>query len=402
MRAQRVQKAPRVRRRKSLLSQLINSLTYKGTMDMELIVLILIMVLFGLIMVASASSYTALRRHGDSLLFFRKQLIVALLGFAVMLAASKVDYHILASPRVLTPMLMGIWLIMLLTAFFGEDYNGAKRWINIAGFSIQPSELAKIGWVLLFAMVCSKQKPKELHDFKTSWLRYGILMAIVAFPLILQPHKSAIALIGVVCFIIAMVAGANLKYIFIAMPVGLLAFIVLAFTSEYSRARIMNFWNPFLDARGSGWQAVQSLYAIGSGGFFGRGLGKSIQKTNIPEPHCDFIFPIICEELGFLGGALVILLFFLFLVRCIKIAMEAPDKLGSLICIGIATLILVQMVINVAVVTALMPVTGMQLPFFSAGGTSLLFTLGAMGIVLNVSRQGKKNGAVRLENAKQK
>ena len=386
------------KRKKGIFHQLISSLTYKGNMDMELIILIMIMLLFGLIMVASASSVTALYRQGDSMYFLKKQLIVAILGFILMLVLSKVDYHILTSPKVLIPTLAGIWLFVLITAFVGEELNGARRWISIGGFSIQPSELAKIGWVLLFAAVCSQQKPEELKKLSTSWVRYAILIGIIAIPLFLQPHKSAIILIGLVCILIAIVAGANLKYFLLAIPVGIIGIIGLAFTSEYSIKRITNFWDPFQDATGSGWQAMQSLYAIGSGGLFGRGLGKSVQKSlYIPEPQNDFIFSIICEELGFIGAMAVLLLFFFLIVRCIKISMEAPDKLGSLIGIGIASLIFVQVFINIAVVTSLMPVTGMPLPFFSAGGSSLLFTVGMMGIVLNISRQSKKNNLAKLE-----
>lgn len=387
------------KRKKSLTSQLVSSLKYKGNMDVELVALILIMVLFGLIMVASASSVTALYRYGKSMKFFERQLIVGAAGFVGMLVVSKIDYHILASHRVLKPVLVLVWLFVFITAFVGEDLNGARRWINIGGITIQPSELAKIAWIIYFAAVCSQQKPKELNA-PGVWIKYLIMIAIILVPLALQPHKSAMLLIALVCLVIGFAAGANWKPLTVVLPVGGLALFMIAFFDEYSRRRLLGFVNPFADMRGDGWQAAQSLYAIGSGGVFGSGLGKSIQKANIPEPHCDFIFPIICEELGFIGAMAVIVLFFLLIMRCIKIAMEAPDKLGVLIVVGIAALIFIQMLINILVVTAWFPVTGMPLPFFSAGGTSLLFTMCSMGIVLNVSRQGKKRAPVSKENPK--
>lgn len=375
---------------KGLLSEIISSFKYKGKMDVELIIIILLMTLFGLIMVASASSITGLYRHGDALHFLKTQAIVGVGGFLAMLFMSKIDYHIIASKQVLNPAIAITCGLMLFAAVAGQEINGARRWIGIGSFTIQPSELAKIIWVVWFAKVCASQKPKELKNFKTSWVRYGIMLLVAVVPLILQPHKSAILLIGAVCVIIAMVGGANLRPLLLVIPLAALAFLALVFTSDYSIERITSFMDPFADMEGSGWQAVQSLYAIGSGGLFGKGLGKSVQKAlYIPEPQNDFIFSIICEELGFIGGMLVLALFLLLIVRCVKISLEAPDKLGALIGIGVAVLITVQVVINIAVVTAMMPVTGMPLPFFSAGGTSLLFTMASMGLVLNISRQGK-------------
>lgn len=375
---------------KGLLEQIISSFKDKSKMDVELLIIILLMTLFGLIMVASASSITGLYRHGDSLHFLKTQAIVGVGGFLAMLFVSKIDYHIIASKQVLKPAIVITCALMLFAAFGGQEINGARRWIGIGGFTIQPSELAKIVWVVWFAKVCASQKPKELLNFKTSWVRYGIMLLVAIVPLIMQPHKSAILLIGTVCVIIAMIGGANLRPLLLLIPVAALAFLALVFTSEYSIARITSFMDPFQDMEGSGWQAVQSLYAIGSGGLFGKGLGKSVQKAlYIPEPQNDFIFSIICEELGFIGGLVVLTLFLLLIVRCVKISLEAPDKLGALIGIGVAVLITVQVVINIAVVTAMMPVTGMPLPFFSAGGTSLLFTMASMGLVLNISRKGK-------------
>lgn len=376
-----------VRKRKTLTGEIMRSLAFKGTLDVEFIVLILLMLLFGLIMVTSASSVNALYRLGGSMVIARKQFLCAVIGFVLMLVVSKIDYHIITHPNVLVPFLFGTWLLMMITAFVGEEYNGAKRWI----FGFQPSELAKIGWVLFFAKVCSGQSAEQLKSFKDSWLKYAFMIGFIAIPLLLQPHKSAMVLIGLVCLTIVIVAGANLKYFAAVTPFAAVVVGIVLMSSEYSRERIISSIDPFKDIRGSGWQAVQSLYAIGSGGFFGKGLGKSVQKQlYIPEPQNDFIFSIICEELGLLGALLVLFLFFMLIIRCVKIGLEAPDKLGCLISVGMGTLIFMQMAINIAVVTASIPVTGMPLPFFSAGGTSLLFTVAGMGIVLNVSRQSRQ------------
>ena len=365
---------------------------------MEFLIILMIIILFGLIMVASASSVTALYRQGDSLYFLKKQLLMAVLGIIGMLILSKIDYHWLCSPNVLLPSLVVVWLMLFIPLFSAEDINGAKRWINLGGFSFQPSELAKIMWILLFAKVCSSQTKEALNNFKSSWVTYAVMLGIVILPLILQPHKSAILLITAVCGIIVIIAGANLKYLLAVIPIGILGITLLLLSSEYSVSRITSFLDPFQDPTGDGWQVIQSLYAIGSGGLFGKGLGQSVQKAlYIPEPHNDFIFAVICEELGFFGALLVIVLFFLFLMRCVKISMEAPDKLGTLIGMGLGALIFVQVVVNICVVTSLMPVTGMPLPFFSAGGTNLFFTIASMGILLNISRQ-RKTKKQREEN----
>ena len=376
------------RKNKGFFDKLSGSLATGGGMDMDFIIILLIIILFGLIMVGSASSVTALYRQGDSLYFLKKQLLMAVLGIIGMFILSKVDYHLLCSPQILLPSIAIVWIMLFIPLFSAEDLNGAKRWISLGGFSFQPSELAKIVWILFFAKVCSSQTKEALNNFKSSWMTYGIMLVIVVFPLILQPHKSAILLITAVCGIIVIMAGANLKYLLAVIPVGVVGILILLFSSDYSVSRITSFLDPFSDPTGDGWQVIQSLYAIGSGGLFGKGLGQSVQKAlYIPEPHNDFIFAVICEELGFVGAFFVIFLFFLLIMRCIKISMDAPDKLGRLIGMGLASLIFVQVVVNICVVTSLMPVTGMPLPFFSAGGTNLFFTIASMGILLNISRQ---------------
>ena len=363
----------------------------KGQMDKELLLIIGVMLLFGLVMVASASSVTALYSHGDSLYFFKKQILVAILGFAAMFVVSKVDYHFLLKPAVLFPAGLITWFVTLAVAFVGEDIYGARRWINVAGFSFQPSELGKIVAVLIFAYFLSQMTRDALNKFVPSCAIPMGMLAVFVLPLLLQPHKSATIVICAVVIIMIYVAGANIKYYLMFLPLIIVAGLFLIFKDGYSSDRIESFFNPFADPQGSGYQAIQSLYAIGSGGLFGSGLGRSVQKhLYIPEPQNDFIFAIICEELGLIGALLVVVLFIALFVRCVKIAMEAPDKAGTLIVVGMTALIMVQAITNIAVVTGVVPVTGMMLPFFSAGGTSLLFTLAGIGIVFNISRQSKR------------
>ena len=360
-------------------------------LDVELLSIIVIMVLFGLVMVGSASSVNALYRYDDSLYFLRKQLFVAILGFIAMYAISLIDYHRIASPAIILLGYSAAWFAMLLAAFIGDSRNGANRWIDVGGISIQPSEPAKIILIVLVAYVCSRQSRDALNRFGSG---VGLYLGIIVFsviPLLFERHKSASIVFAILVIAISFIGGANIKYYLMMAPVGVAAVVAWALHDEYSRQRILMAFDPFKDPKDSGYQAVQSLYAIGSGGIFGLGLGRSQQKiTYIPEPQNDFIFSIICEELGFIGALGVIFLFMFFMFRAIKVASEAPDKLGKLIAMGLTTLIMAQFVINIFVVTAMGPVTGMPLPFFSAGGTNLLFTLAGMGLLLNISRQSVK------------
>ena len=359
--------------------------------DAELLSVIVIMVLFGLVMVGSASSVNALYRYDDSLYFLRKQLIVAVAGFAFMYLISRIDYHIIASPVIIFLVYGAVWFFMLLAAFIGDNRNGANRWIDIGGISVQPSEPAKIVLIVLTAYICSKQSKAALNRFGSGVGLYLGIIGVSAFPLLLERHKSATIVFAILVIAISFIGGANIKYYLMMAPFGIGGALAWALHDEYSRQRVLMAFDPFKDPKGSGYQAVQSLYAIGSGGIFGLGLGRSQQKiTYIPEPQNDFIFSIICEELGLIGALSVVVLFTFFMFRGIKVASEAPDKLGKLIAMGLTTLIMAQFVINIFVVTAMGPVTGMPLPFFSAGGTNLLFTLMGMGLLLNISRQSVK------------
>ncbi len=265
-------------------------------------------------------------------------------------------------------------------------------------FSFQPSELTKIGLIVFYASYLTKHK-EELHKLKNGFIKPILyLIPVVAILIGIQSHFSATFVIALIVSIMMIVAGSKLIHFasFGLIGAGGFAGLLYILAKHYNKGtyrleRIMNFSNQWQDAQGTGWQTIQSLYAIGSGGFFGVGLGNSKQKyLYISEPHNDFIFAVLAEELGFFGCAFVILLFAIFIWRGIVIAMKAPDMFGSLLAIGITSLIGLQAIINIAVVTASMPVTGMALPFFSYGGTSLIILLCSVGVLLNISRQSQK------------
>ncbi|MFR1809197.1 MAG: FtsW/RodA/SpoVE family cell cycle protein, partial [Pygmaiobacter massiliensis] len=272
------------------------------------------------------------------------------------------------------------------------ELNGAKRWIFIPGLgNFQPSEVAKFAVIVLFANIIAVNADK-MKTFSYGVLPFGIVLGAVAVLMLLEPHLSGTILICSIGAVMMFIGGTSLKWFGIggAIGAGGITAAVLAFPDlvPYAMTRIEMWQNPFMDIQGKGHQTVQSLYAIGSGGLFGLGLGNSRQKhMYVPEPQNDFIFSIICEELGFVGAMLVVLLFVALLIRGATIAIYAKDKFGAMLVVGITAQVTIQAMLNIAVVTNTIPNTGISLPFFSYGGTSLLMLLGEMGIVLSVSRQ---------------
>ncbi len=338
---------------------------------------------FGLVILFSAGSARAFATFGDSLWYFKKQLFQGVgIGVPVMIFFACVDYHYWGKYAKL--FLFGSWglLILVLIPGVGTTINGATRWL----FSFQPSELAKYAVILWFSYSLSKNQDR-ITDFKNGLLPYLVILGIFSFLLLLEPHMSCTVLIVGTGVMLLIAGGADMKQIIL---IGLLAIIAGAFAivlEPYRLKRVLSFLDPFADVQGAGWQIVQSLYAIGSGGIFGLGLGQSRQKyRSLPEPQNDFIFSVLAEELGFLGAIILVALFIFFIVQGIKIALKAPDLFGKLLVTGIMGLNAIQIIINIAVVTSSMPVTGMPLPFFSFGSTALVCTLAGMGLVLNVSR----------------
>ena len=278
------------------------------------------------------------------------------------------------------------------------EKDGAKRWINLGFISFQPSEIAKIGLIIFYASLLTKNKERIGEMWGGFFYPLMYLVPVIAILVGIQNHLSATILIIMIIAIMMLMAGSRIRYFLtfgtagaVAGATALFAYAKLTGKGLFRITRLITFLDPFADIQDAGWQIVQSLYAIGSGGLFGVGLGNSTQKyLYIPEAHNDFIFSIIAEELGFLGCVAVIVLFALFIWRGILIAMKAPDMFGSLIAVGITSMVGLQAIINIAVVTSSMPVTGMALPFFSYGGTSLIILLCAVGVLLNISRQSNK------------
>ena len=362
----------------------------KKPFDFILFITVLILLSLGLIMVFSASAPTAEKEYGNIYHYINRQLAFAALGMVAMLFAANLDYH--KYGRKFVWALMGasiILLILVLIPGIGSDANGSWRWIEIAGVRFQPSEMTKLALILFFSFNLSKRK-RPLKSFFGDLMPYLFAIGLIALLLLLETHLSATIIMISVAMIILFAAGAKLRHFAIlVVPVAGLVAAVITFT-DYMTPRISSWLNPWLYPRGEGYQTIQSLYAIGSGGLFGRGLGQSMQKfLYVPEPHNDYIFAILAEELGFVGVLAVLLLFLIFIWRGIKIALNAPDVYGSLVASGITALIAVQSLFNVAVVTNTVPPTGVSLPFFSSGGTSLVLFMVEAGVLLNISRYSR-------------
>ncbi len=363
----------------------------KRHVDIALVIVTLTLLALGVIMVLSASAPSAFRLEGDSYYYFKKQALFAVIGVIVMFVFSNIDYKVYSSKIIYWGGLIVAFglLILVLVPGVGITVNDATRWIKIAGIQFQPSEIMKIALIIFMSATISKN-PKRLKKFWRGLMPYLILVGFIAFLLLLEPHMSATVIIVVIAGSILLVGGVKLWHILPFIPLAGIAGYVLSKVEEYRWKRLIIFMDPWKDPLGDGWQIIQSLYAIGSGGLFGVGLGQSTQKyMYIPEPHNDFIFAIWAEEMGLFGVLIVIVLFGIFIWRGIMIAIKAPDLFGSLLATGITVMIGIQAVFSIAVVSSSMPVTGIPLPFFSYGGTALIILLGCVGILLNISRKTK-------------
>lgn len=364
-------------------------LRHLPAIDLPFLVLVLTLVGFGLVMLGSASSAVALYRRGDAFAYLRPQLLYAALGIGAMWVASRVDYHVyhkLAWP------LLALSMVLLTAVLFMPEYNGCKRWLVLPGLgTLQPSEIAKFAVVLVFAHIISLNHDR-MQTFATGVLPFMVILGAVTVLMLLEPHLSGTLLILGIGAVLMFVGGTGLKWFALAGIAGAgaiaAAVVLLPELVPYAMGRLSSWRDPFADPLGEGHQTIQSLYAIASGGAAGLGLGNSRQKyLYVPEPQNDFIFSILCEELGFVGAALTVVLFLLLFLRGMSIAVRARDKFGALLAVGFVVQVVLQAVLNIAVVTNTIPNTGISLPFFSSGGTSLMMLLGEMGIVLSVSRQ---------------
>ena len=358
-------------------------------LDVPFLAVLLALLCYGLLMLFSAGYAVALYRRGDAYTYIRPQLLFAVLGLAAMYAASLVDYHIWH--RLAWPVL-GVSLALLVVVLFMPEYNGCKRWIVLPGLgTLQPSEIAKFAVVVVFAHIISLNHDR-MRTFSAGVLPFALILGAVAVLMLLEPHLSGTVLILAIGAVLMFVGGTGLQWFALAggLGAGAIAAAVVALPQlvPYAAGRLASWRDPFADPLGEGHQTIQSLYAIASGGLAGLGLGNSRQKyLYVPEPQNDFIFSILCEELGFAGAALAVGLFLLLLLRGVSIAVRARDKFGALLVVGFVVQVVLQAVLNIAVVTNTIPNTGISLPFFSSGGTSLLMLLGEMGVVLSVSRQ---------------
>ncbi len=365
--------------------QIVHLKSKATEMDLPFFVLVMLLVSVGLVMVFSASSANAYYRFGDSYYFIRSQLMWAALGTVIMLVTARFLTLKLLRLSVLPAFLFSITTLILVLTPLGTDKNGAQRWL----FGFQPSEVAKLSIILCMSWLVCRQR-KEMHTLKGGLLPCGALLMLFCGLIALEKHISATVLVFAIGAVLMFVGGIDWRWFVGFGSAGVVSVVGIILISDYAMARVKVWLDPFLDPLGDGFQTIQSLYAIGSGGLFGLGIGKSRQKyLYIPEPQNDFIFSIVCEELGFIGAAIIILLFVLLIWRGFTIAFKAPDRFSALVVTGITAQVAIQTILNIAVVSNLVPNTGISLPFFSAGGTSLIMLMFEMGIVLSVSRRAK-------------
>ena len=379
----------------------------RGPLDLPFLMLVLMLTAIGVIMMFSASYADALYEMGDPTYYFMRQGLFALGGVGVMYVMSKINYQTLRWLSVFVLVGSIILLVMVKIPGIGSSGGGANRWIRAIGPlpRWQPSEAAKLGVILYFSARLSKRNTEKKRRFNKrtytghflelldrigflELVPYGVVLAVIAGLLLLQPHLSATILILAIGASILFAAGIRLGWFVAGGSLMAAALWVVVNATDYMADRIAIWQDPWSDIRGDGYQIVQSLYSIGSGGLLGLGFGNSRQKfLYLPELQNDYVFPIVCEELGFIGAAMILLLFALLIIRGYWLALHARDRFGALLIVGITTQVAVQVFLNIGVVTNLIPPTGISLPFFSYGGTALVIQLVEMGIVLSVSRQ---------------
>ena len=351
--------------------------------------LVLLLLTVGVVMVLSASYPRAYYDPGHvtggrAAYYFVRQLLFAALGMGALWLASRFPMGFYR--RYAFPFLGVTVLLLLLVPFIGVRANGARRWLGVGGLTLQPSELAKLAVILSFAVLICRFRGR-MKSFRWGVLPFAGILAVLIGLLVLEPHFSASIILIAIAGAMLFLGGLGLGWFLAAFTAAGAGIGVLLAFFPYASSRIVTWRDPFSTASDEGYQIVQSLYTIGSGGLSGLGLGGSRQKfLYLPEEHNDFIFSVVCEELGFLGAALILLLFALLILRGYWIALHCRDRFSCLVCAGITTLLAIQTFLNVAVVTNLLPCTGISLPFFSYGGTALLIQLGEMGIVLSASR----------------
>ena len=359
----------------------------RNGIDLTFLFLVLILLSIGLIMMFSASYASSYYETGDSFYYIKRQLLFAVVGLVMMLAIANIDYHILHRFAFL---IYAGTLFLLVVVLIVPTREDAKRWINLGFTTFQPSELAKFAIVLIFAHLISVNYERMKNPRYGVW-PFLVLLGVVVMLMLLEPHLSGTILIVSIGVVMMFVGGTDLKWFMLGgvlIGVAIVAAVLIPGVVPYAMDRLQYWIDPWSDPQNKGFQTIQSLYAIGSGGLMGVGIGNSRQKhLYLPEPHNDFVFSVVCEELGFIGATLIILLFVLLIWRGYVVAMRCRDRFGSMLAVGLTTQVGVQTVLNIAVVSNTIPNTGISLPFFSYGGTALVMLLCEMGVILSVSRQ---------------
>ena len=353
----------------------------------------LLLVCTGVVMVYSASAVMAMDKFKTPYYFLMKQLAWAVMGLAALPMVMRVDYRNYRQPAVIWGAL-AIVTVALVAVLFGPRVNGATRWLGFAGVGIQPSELAKIA-VILFMAALLERRMDRINELGYSLLPIGVVLGLIVGLVLAEPDLGTAACIVMIAAMMVFAAGISYRYVVGLFLAGLPIAVLLISASEYRRRRVFAFLDPWADPLGDGWQMIQSMIAVGTGGVFGRGLMGGVQKLfYLPEPHNDFIYSVIGEEFGLLGTTVVLACFCVIAWRGLRTAVRAPDRFGAFLAIGLTTMIAFQAFFNISVVLGLVPPKGIPLPFVSAGGSSLLINLIGMGILLNVSQQASSSQVV--------
>jgi cell division protein FtsW len=354
--------------------------------DFALILVVLLLLGIGLVMVFSASYIASEESYDDPYYYLRRQGMWIALGVAIMFLFSHVSYWKLRRLSLVLILINFVLLTLVFTGLGTTLGTEAKRWLSFGGLTLQPAEFSKLAFVIFTAAYMSSRSIRIQKFWSSSFIPLALVGVAFVF-ILLQPDLGTALVMAANTFVIILLAGMPLKQAVAISVFSIPPLIAVAFKEEYRRQRLLSFLNPWADPGDTGYQIIQSLYALGPGHIFGVGLGRSRQKLYyLPEPQNDFIFAVIGEELGFIGAVVVLLLFFVLIWRGLKIALTAPDTFGSLLAAGITGMIAIQALVNIAVVTGSVPVTGINLPLISAGGSSVVFTLMGVGILLNISR----------------
>jgi len=366
--------------------------------DLILLLMAIALTCFGVVMVYSASNIMAAKRFHDGFFFLKRQGLFCVIGFALMLGVMHIDYHVwkkLAGPALLICLVL---LVMVLIPGIGGKAGGSSRWIKLPGFNLQPSEMAKLGLIMYMAYSLDKKQDK-VKIFAVGIVPHMIILAVLIGCLAMQPDLGGALTLVAVAMTMLFAAGTRLSHI-ISMILLAMPLLMYKLSRGYHKGRMEAWTNPWSDPEGKGFQIIQSWLALGTGGVFGQGLGEGKQKLfYLPEAHTDFILSVIGEELGFLGVIVIIGMFFLLVQRAMRISVAAPDTFGRFLALGIAVLFGIEATVNMGVVTGLLPTKGLALPFISYGGSSLLISLFAVGILLNIS-SGLKIEAIKLKEDK--